>query len=65
LIRESLPPGWRKSISGVFGVTSKYVSAVLHGRRFNNDILRKAVEMALAHKKDIQYIREKVSELYQ
>ncbi len=62
-LRISLPQGWRGVISKEMKVTLRYIDQVMHGKRFNIEILMMAVNMASKYQDDLNYIREKVQGL--
>ena len=62
-IRASVPPNFKRFIESELGFTRRYINLVLQGKRHNNEILIKAVEMALKNQQEKKYIKEFLDKL--
>jgi hypothetical protein len=62
-LKNYLPRNWATIIAENHGVTGAYVRYVMQGERINIDIAQSIVELAGAHKKKIQEIKERAGNM--
>ncbi len=62
-LKKKLPKGYRKELAVHFNCSTAYIDMVFAGSRINNTIISKAVELAQAHKHQMQILKLEINSL--
>jgi hypothetical protein len=62
-LKEKLPKGYRDVLASEFDCTTTFVDMVLSGTRRNLAMIKKAVELAKEHKKELENLSKEIEAL--